>query len=275
MTAGKRSWTRLATSAAIGALLTLPALTGGCWSSGGPATPAADQGQLLAEGRAIGALDAALTKDAAAYEKTITAIKNKAARNKRALAAWEKEWRKRQADYQDEKAAVQSYNASQPSTSSETATRTVKIWDPFTQSYISHTETYAIPGHSAQLKALPAYPSKPAKVKVLLKKERRRLAKLAGSLDELAAQTAQTQAGPPLAAVVVALQDAVTLLRQRVDDARSALQGAVKSKGSKGDAIDQKQIAGITVAGVAEAVQAVRAALLQVLQSQGLEPSAL
>ena len=110
---------------------------------------------------------------------------------------------------------------------------------------------------------------------MLLKKERRRLARLAGSLDELATQTAQTQAGPPLTAIVVTLQDAVTLLQQRVKEARSALQGAVTSKGSKGDVIDQKQIADISVAGVAEAVQAVRAALLEVMQSQGVTPSAL
>lgn len=278
MTAGKRAWRRPATIAviaAIGALLALPVLTGGCGSSGGSATPAPDQGQLIAAGQAIAALDAALTKDAAAYEKTVAAIQKKAAKNKLALAAWNKEWQKRLADYEDEKAAVESYNASQPATSSETGTRTVRIWDPFTQSYISHTETYTIPGHSATLKSLPAYPTKPAKLKVLLKKERRRLAKLAVSLDKLAAQTAQTQAGPPLAAVVVTLQDAVSLLQQRVKDARSALQGVVKSKGSKGEVIDQKQIADITVAGVAEAVQAVRAALLEVMESQGLQPSGL
>ena len=278
MTAVKRAWTRPATVAAIaviGALLALSVSMAGCGSSGDSATPVPDQTKLLAEGRAIAALEAAVKKDAAAYEKTVAAIKKKAARNKLAVAAWDKEWKKLQADYQDEKAAVQSYNASQPSTSSETTTRTVKIWDPFSQSYISHTETYTIPGHSAQLKSLPAYPSKPAKLKVLLKKERRRLARLAGALDKLAAQTAQTQAGPPLAAAAVALKDAVTLLRQRVEDARSALQDAVKSKGSKGEVIDQKQIADITVDGVAEAVQAVRAALLEVMQSEGLEPSAL
>jgi len=278
MTAVKRAWTRRATITVITVIAVigvLPALTAGCGSSGGLATPAPDQAKLLADGRAIAALDVALEKDAAAYEKTVAAIKKKAARNKLSVAAWEKEWKKLQAHYQDEKAAVESYNASRPSTSSETATRTIRIWDPFSQSYISHTETYTIPGHSAGLKSLPAYPSKPPKLKVLLKKERRRLAKLAGSLDKLAAQIAETQAGPQLAPVVADLQDAVKLLQQRVDDARDALNGAVKSKGSKGDVIDQKRIAGITVAGVAEAVKAVRAALLEVLQSEGLEPSAL
>jgi len=135
MTAGKRAWTRPATSVAIaviGVLLALPALTAGCGSSGDSATPAVDKGQLVAEGQAIAALDAALKKGAAAYEKTVAAIKSKAARNKLAVAAWNKKWKKLQADYQDEKAAVESYNASQPSTSSETATRTVRIWDPFT-----------------------------------------------------------------------------------------------------------------------------------------------
>jgi ABC-type transporter Mla subunit MlaD len=128
--------------------------------------------------------------------------------------------------------------------------------------------------NSIAAKPQPQPPGTPAEMQVRLTDERQRLAKLAKSLDELAARTAQTPAGPQLADAVAALQEATALLQKRVGDARHALSGTVMSKGVKGEVIDQKQIATITEAGVAEAVKAVRAALVQVLRSQGLEPSA-
>jgi len=236
-----------------------------------PAAPILDRSQLLTQNRALGALE----DKAIIYDKTIAAIKTKARKNQKAVAAWEKEWRRRQARYESQKATAELYNANRPSTPSTSVPGSVTFWNSQTKSYDAIPQRKIIPGYTAPAKPLPSPPEKPPKVHVRLKKERRQLAALTQSLREVAAAAAQTPAGPQLAAVEVALADALDLLQTRVDAARGALRSAVTSKAHMGAVIDQEQIASIEVTGIVEAINAVRATLLQVLQSQGIDPNAL
>ena len=69
--------------------------------------------ELTAWAQALDAAGGDLEVQAASYAKVVRSVDKAATKNAAALAKWDKEWKKRQAAYKTEVAAVEAHNASE------------------------------------------------------------------------------------------------------------------------------------------------------------------
>ena len=260
----------------VGASVVLAAACGG----DGEVVQGPSAEELTAWAQSLDTAGAALEAQSVSYAVATQAIKKTAEKNAAALKKWDKEWKKRQAAYDKDVAEVEAHNAAErqkaaanPSHLEPGKTGTMTIIDPYTgEHYTSKAIGMAVsvPGYRPQYHSLPAKPRMPAKVKVRLADEIKRLKKLEAHLSDLDAQFATLVVGSQFAAVLSDLQRAVADVRTPVVKARKALKKAVKTDKNRGDVIVAKRVAGLKAASIVVSIDALHEALLEAAQAVGV-----
>jgi hypothetical protein len=234
--------------------------------------------ELTAQAQSLDAAGADLEEQAVSYATIVASVDKAADKNATALKKWDKEWTKRQAAYDKDVAEVEAYNASEREKAAANPQRTLKTknW-PF-YDFVTGKTVYpdgkytvtVIPGYAPQLMALPDKPTMPAKVKVKLSREIKRLKKLDAQLGELDKKAAALVVGDEFAAPLDDLQTAVAELQVSVREARKALKKAVTKDKKRGDVIATKMVQGLEAGDLEAQVAALREALRQAAESAGV-----
>ena len=231
---------------------------------------ARQQAQLAAaqeEATALSPIDQALGEGAATYATVVKSAQKKAAQNEQDLADWQKEWDERLAAWEKEKAAVNEYNANRPSTPAQTKTRTTKVWDSFSESWVYKTETYTVPGTTAPPKATPPKPHKPKAVQASVQSERKRIESLTTALTDSLDTLDSLPATPQLARARDSIRSSLVQLRGLATSAHKALSNVIRTS-DKGDVIKRGPIASLSTDGLGD-VDTAHQALLDAVKALG------
>jgi len=236
--------------------------------------------ELTAWAQSLDSAGADLDDVSASYAVATQAIKKTAEKNAAALEKWDREWKKRQAAYDKDVAEVEAHNAAEREKVAANPTTTKPGWPRLEMEFdadlnVVRTRTIpgdpiTVPGYQPQYRSLPAKPRMPAKVKVRLVDEIRRLKKLEAHLSDLDAQFATLVVGSQFAAVLSDLQGAVADVRSTVVKARKALKKAVKTDKNRGDVIAKKRIVDLTAADLETSIVALRETLVAAAESAGV-----
>ena len=247
----------------IGPAVLLAVLLTGHSNSGGtaPASGATAPAVLMSQASALDAQGAKLQAAAETYGVAVTALHSAAAENKRALKLWTT-YSERLAEWSKVAKAVDDHNAAEAAKAAANPghTETSSHWDSWSATMV--TTTRHVPGYSPQYLSKPAKPSEPARVKVDLKRVTAALVKAKAGLTSVTGFLAKQHIAPELAAVGTSVGHATQFALKRVKAALVAVPAMVKDDSTRGQAIDQAAANTISTAGIGDAIDAARNALI-------------
>ena len=268
---GRRA--RLWLAAAVCVVGASVVLAGACGGDGEVVQgPSAEE--LTTWAQSLDTAGAALEAQSGSYARIVTSVDEAADKNAAALKKWDKEWKKRQAVYEKEVAQVEAFNEAErakakPASRQQSGEALTLRFPNGTVQHIP-AQYVTLPGYSPQLRSLPAKPKIPAKVKVKLSREIKKLKKLDAQLGELDKKAEALVVGDEFAGVLTDMRGAVADFRSTVVKARTALKKAVKTDKYRGDVIVAKRVAGLKAASIVVSIDALHEALLEAAQAVGV-----
>jgi hypothetical protein len=247
--------------------------------SGSAQGPSAEE--LTAWAQSLDEAGADLEPASITYVAVVGSVGDAAEKNVADLAKWDKEWKKRQAAYEKEVAAVEAYNASERQKAAANPTWIMilpptqrLVHDPSTGKTVvvgvKGPSSRTIQGYQPQYRSLPPTAKMPKRVKVKLADEIKRLKKLDARLGDLEARLAALVVGAEFAGVLTEMQAATTDLHKSVVEARKALKKAVKKDKKRGDVIVTKRVQGLEAGDLAARLSALREALRAAAEVAGV-----
>lgn len=262
--------------AALFAAIVFASGSGGATSSSdSPLSPAGPL-SVTQQVRLLDSVGRELDRSAQKYQAVLVAADEAAVENKSAAKAWSAEWARRQSAYKSEVAAVQAFNANHQGTSQTTipghpydADKSDKVIDMQT------TEPTVVPGTPAQHKSPPSHPAMPAKLDAPDQKLVARLDAIAKDLVGLQRRLSDAGADATLAQTSGDARLAIEALQTRLRAARAAIRGMVRRDQTKGEIVVASRLAPLSLAGIGDAVQAVRVDLRAAAATLGLPDKAI
>ena len=207
------------------------------------------------------------------YQLTLTSLTDAATQNEAALEQWSQQRSSNLAAYESEKAAVEHFNATHKGTSGTTKT----VYQTVTTGKVKNTTstTVTIPGEPAQTKPIPPRPEDPPKVTVTLVAQRGQLKRLAVDLRKIQQGLGAVSVDAPFDASLEDATTAVSVLQERVGEARAALGQLVSKGGRRGDVIVAKRLETLSLQGIGESIQKLREDLQAAVARANLDAAIL
>lgn len=258
---------------------------------------------LASQAKAADKLASEFDSDARYFTDTVAAIDPALADNATAVKAWKKQWAKRQAAYRKSMvayrtkvAAVNAYNRSRWIPNVRTS-----YYEDSRPGFLLYLEPRVPSGnvwwsdggkYASQINGVltrrpsrprgprrkpPPHPKlkPPSKIQDPVGYRANTLEGLTTRLDTLTAELDSAKLGPEFLPVADEIRNGIELLRAQVELAVGACHNAVRRDRRMGYVAVHKQLEGVDVTVVGEAVQAVRASLVNAAQSHGVDLSKL